>query len=108
MIDPVALHRRLIARRWTYARRPASSRPIHDRENLESPWSAAGSTAPELVANVSESPLARHRWQQVARTLTMAEASAARLPRLMICGRARKWSGEVRWRIEGVRKCEIA
>jgi putative transposase len=173
-------HRRLIARKRTYARKPgrrsvlleirqlvvrmaqenptwlhadprraqeprASSRPIHDRENLESPWSAAGPAAPELVANVSESPLARHRWrrllhdgrlnvaglvtyytvfvidvasrrvqilgstthpkalfmQQVARTLTMAEASAARLPRLVICGRDRKWSGEVRRRMGG-------
>jgi transposase InsO family protein len=91
-------HRRLIARKWTYARRSgrrsvlleirqlvvrmenptwlhadprraqeprASSRPIHDRENLESPWSAAGPAAPELVANVSESPLARHRWRRL-------------------------------------------
>jgi hypothetical protein len=40
--------------------------------------------------------------QPVARTLTMAEASAARLPpRLVICGRDRKWSGEVRCRMGG-------
>jgi hypothetical protein len=121
-------------------RRQLGNRRLHDRENLESPWSAADPAAPELVANVSESPLARHRWrrllhdgrlnvaglvtyytvfvidvasrrvqilgstthpkalflQQVARTLTMAEASAARLPRLVIRDRDRKWSGEVR------------
>jgi hypothetical protein len=34
--------------------------------------------------------------QQVARTLTMSEAGAVGLPRVLICDRDRKWSRDVR------------
>ena len=37
--------------------------------------------------------------QQIVRTLTMAEADVAGVPRVLICDRDRKWSGEARRRL---------
>jgi putative transposase len=38
--------------------------------------------------------------QQVVRTLTMAQEGAVRVPHVLICDRDRKWSGDVRRRLE--------
>jgi transposase InsO family protein len=37
--------------------------------------------------------------QQIVRTLTMAEAGAVPGPKILICDRDRKWSGDVRRRL---------
>ena len=37
--------------------------------------------------------------QQIVRTLTMAEDGAVHAPRVLICDRDRKWSGDVRHRL---------
>ena len=37
--------------------------------------------------------------QQIVRTLTMAEGAAVQAPKVLICDRDRKWSGDVRRRL---------